>query len=288
MREDRTIWKKVSFILLLVFFSSSSVCAAETYPVELLDPLKFRTEVVDGVQRHLDLTPLSKLPLPVTVLRPLEFNDLTVTGVLTSVNTDVLAQKSVKTGDPDGKGVRMCDYSVEPKQCATARSCPEFTALTKKRMETLSRYDCAMKGFFVRACDGVEILEKARPSLHSQFQKLPEKNADIKDYPETLLSFFDYGGRVRPMCEGTKTFGDCAKNEGYAVKFEEGKIKLYSTPLNETIPDYTYTPAIKADINNDGWEDLVLFWFNNVFGGQYGYLCIEKPADSQVKVIPCH
>ncbi|MGE4350794.1 MAG: hypothetical protein AB7E52_01235 [Bdellovibrionales bacterium] len=53
--------------------------------------------------------------LPITVLRPLEFEDLTIEGVQTSVDIEALSNKAVKTGDPEGKGVSMCDYSVEPK-----------------------------------------------------------------------------------------------------------------------------------------------------------------------------
>ncbi|MGE4350795.1 MAG: hypothetical protein AB7E52_01240 [Bdellovibrionales bacterium] len=124
--------------------------------------------------------------------------------------------------------------------------------------------------------------------MHSHFQKLPTEIDEIKDYPETLLRFFDFGGRVRPMCEGTKTFLDCAQQEEYTVKFEKGEIALYPIVGEQPFPDYTYAPAIKADINNDGWEDLVLFWFDNTFGGQYGYFCIEKPADAQVRSIPCY
>jgi hypothetical protein len=176
----------------------------------------------------------------------------------------------VKTGDPHNPGLTLT--APEDEGTIIVRTCKEYFEAMSKGYYARTTYDMKMQGFFIKTCGVVNFLKVAQPYLYSH---ITEASVSIKNTELLKLTLLpSFSPDFRETVSNTKDI---------TIKdwIDKGLIKLFDTPENILSIEYDgmgayVTELMRADLNNDGTEDLLLFVYNYAVKGTlgYGYLSV--------------
>ena len=222
----------------------------------------------------------NKSQYPVTLLTPLEFQDKKIEGVASAQDADKFLDFKVFAGI-DKKGVEHTNPKDE-KQKTTATTCREYLKLKKDGWLAYTTVELSKESFFKDTCNALDLISRAAPSKSSNFSNLPAQETDLQNYPREMLDLISADG---PTCEGAKSFKECADVRKGKTTFENNKIKF-----TDGYFEAYFAPALKADLNKDGFEDLVYSYAYYITSGTfrfYGHVCLESAANKKITLIDC-
>jgi hypothetical protein len=221
------------------------------------------------------------------LLTPLKFAGKSLSGPVTPGDLQGLDRLPVDTGGQTPDGLPMTDMAGQG-QPANAKSCVEYKDLRARGYAVQTTADRVMESFYINTCGTLEILAHATPAPKSLFANDRLTVIDLTKLPALMLQnvSMEDPGPDSP-CANAANLKACATERG-------GKIEEDGTGYKYTDGDYTayFTPALKADIDGDGWEDLVVNYQYSPNDGSfraYDQVCVSrKERESVAKVIPCN
>jgi hypothetical protein len=256
--------------------------------------MTLKTTMKDGLARTLGFSlaftfcfaALAAEPRPVTLLEPLKFEGKVLQGAIDPAAAQGLDALPVATGGQTPQGLALVDTAALAHS-ANAVSCRDYKELTGRGFYADGNFNQTMESFFVSACGTLGILAHARPAQNGAFGDAIAP-ADLAALPAALLQdvSLEDPGPDSP-CAHAASFAACAEERGGAVTADGKGIKF-------TGDGYTafFLPALKADIDGDGWEDLVINYSYYPEGGSfraYAQACVTRKAGEAVaRVIPCN
>lgn len=223
---------------------------------------------------------------PLRLLSPLEFKTEKIEGIITPHEISRLYLLDVDMGGNQGDGVELANPDNQTEKVAVS-NCKEFGELKKDGWLASTTYDISMESFFKKTCGALDIVAHATPAKETFFGETIVIEKDIKNYPKEFLELISVAGpQEGSRCQNAKTLDQC-------IQERNGKIEVAAGNIVFEDEDYSasYTPMLSADINHDGFEDILFSYGYHVKDGtfrNYGYVCLERTGEAErIKVFPC-
>ncbi len=223
--------------------------------------------------------------IPITIIDPIEFKNTKIQGAIPNSKIEHLYDLEIYMGGNSADGVKLTN-SKNKSETKIVKTCREYIKYRNDDWWPYTTYESTMASFFTKTCGIIEIIGSSAPSKFSKFKDFPPK--DIKDlslYPATMLDVVTIKGGT--LCEGAKTLPECANQRKGKLEIKDGKLFFKDSNDYEAI----FTPSLKADLNNDGYEDMILDYSYYITGGtfrEYGQICVEwQKSQTMVSVIEC-
>jgi hypothetical protein len=204
------------------------------------------------------------------LIHQLEFADQTIVDPLGKNNITELLERVVMIGDPNADGLELVN---EEGITTTIRNCREFNDARAKGYYPLTTYAMKMASFFNRTCGILNALAQASIADKSYLENPHVGIVDINLLPVSLLTPLspdDQGKIVKASASGKSL-------QGWV---EVGKVKIkavsqYSIHLLYGGMGQVLWELMRADLNNDGIEDILLYSYSYAVGGTFGYGDVE-------------
>lgn len=223
---------------------------------------------------------------PLRLLSPLESKTEKIDGIITPDEISRLYLLDVDMGGNQGGGVELTNPDNQTEK-VTVSNCKEFGELKKDGWIASTTYDISMESFFEKTCGVLDIIAHAAPAKETFFGEDVLNEKGIKNYPKGFLELISVAGPEEDSrCQNAKTLDQC-------IQERNGKIEITAGNIVFEDEDYSarFTPMLSADINHDGFEDILFSYGYHVKDGtfrNYGYVCLERTGEAErVKVFPC-
>lgn len=222
---------------------------------------------------------------PMTLLAPLDFTEKTLHGPISPSVAATLYGLPVSTKEHEDRSVILTNPKKETEK-STVTTCREYQKLKNDGWIEASTVDMMDGSFFNDTCGILSIAVNSAPSKQSNFKKIPDNAKDLENLPGEMLDVMYFGESGGHICDDLKSLKACADERHAKVKFKNGKIE-YSDSRYEA----AFTPAFKADLNKDGYEDMVYIYGYSLTEGTmhgYGHICLENTKSKKpASVIDC-
>ena len=172
----------------------------------------------------------------------------------------------VKTGSTENEGL-VLTHPYDSTIQFTVRSCHEYFEYTDKGYYPYSNYSIKMSAFFKRTCGLIQALKYATiPSL----SYISEQNVSIKNYELLPLSLLE------SFAPDTSELIKSLPNATIKDWIEEGQIKIVKEfengfQLEISGEGFMMIELLRADLNNDNIEDMLVFCYNYATEGTFGF-----------------
>lgn len=172
----------------------------------------------------------------------------------------------VKTGSSENEGLILChpDNSTIKQ---TVRNCKEYFEFTDKGYYPYTTYSIKMSAFFERTCGLIQALKSASiPTL----SYISESNVSITNFELMPLSIIDsFNPDTSELIESLpgKTFKDWI-DEGRMTIIEKFE---YGFHIEFEGEGYMMIEMIRADLNDDNIEDVLVFCYDYATEGTLGF-----------------
>jgi hypothetical protein len=171
----------------------------------------------------------------------------------------------VKTGSPENEGVRLITTG-ETKQ-VIIRTCEDYYNYRNKGFFASDNFNIKMSAFFEQTCGLIKSLKTATVASQSYISELGVSINTLDLMPISLLPNFNPDFQAQIDAHPDSTIQDW---------INDGTITLYTAIENGFKIEFHYQGVImrelfRADLNNDGNEDILVFYYNYAIGGTLGY-----------------
>jgi hypothetical protein len=224
-----------------------------------------------------------KAEIAVSILKPIRLVDTEIQGSIKRQEIEGIFDLDVYMGGNHTKGVELTNPKNETEKKIVS-TCREYDSLKKAGWLAYTAVNQSMESFFKNTCGILNMAALSVSSNSSRFGKPPYHMDRLDLYPAMILDEITFGDGS--LCKGAKTLLKCAKQRN-------GKIELKDNRLNFTDEgdEAFFTPALKGDLNKDGYEDMVFTYAYYVIGGTYriyDMICLEWPeGQNMISVFDC-
>ena len=202
------------------------------------------------------------------VLSAFPFVDSELKGFLSSTDIDSLYDRPILPRRYGLDKLNMGRKTSDEEEKIEVRTCREWAEAVRDGYYTLTTYDIKEETYFKRVYALVIALAKAKVP---KFSFISEQRVSIANFdllPVTLLQALS-GDDVEEL--------QCFESEGIHISdlIEQGRVKVVSSsPLSLTL-HYNYmglylNEILRADLNDDGVEDLLLGSYSWALEGTFG------------------
>ena len=213
-------------------------------------------EALDLIKKH-----ASSDRAKIEILKELEFNDYDDVKLISKDDVDDLRKKVVKVGnnEVDHKLVMTSPYDSEDKKVIS--TCEEYDKALSEGYYSFTTYDMKMEAWFRHQCGLLQALKKSSIPTRSYMSDPNVSILDISRLPYSLFPSF--------------TEDDDNSNESYQDKVDSSdlvikRISSNSIHLENNIMGQVLIEIFRADLNNDGIEDVFLYEYSYAIGGSFG------------------
>lgn len=189
--------------------------------------------------------------------------------------------RRVSLGENAAEGLELTAPNEDIKKTVT--TCRAYKGALAEGWFALTTFDMTMESFFIRQCGWLDIRQNARPSEASFFGEDFPQPADIITLPKDMIDVFAIGDPFE--CTGLTLEGCLQKYQATFELNEDGQILYDDAGITGR-----FTPALRGDINNDGFEDMVLNYAAHAKGGSlryYDYFCLTRTDALVTSPITC-
>jgi hypothetical protein len=202
------------------------------------------------------------------VLTTLPFVDSELKGFLSSTDIDLLYDRPILPRLNGLDELTMIRETAAGKDVITVRSCREWAEAVRRGYFTCSTYDIKEETLFKRVYALVVALALAKVPKHRFISDSRVSVANFDLLPVNLLPALSTDG-----VEELQRF----KSEGVGIPdlIEQGRVKIVSSSPLSLVLHYDYmglliNEILRADLNGDGVEDLLIGCYQWAIGGTYG------------------
>ncbi len=178
---------------------------------------------------------------------------------ITDENVEPLLDKNVSLDYNDNytSGLDLTDPDTKEK--TNVSSCNEFYSKKQKGFYPATTFDITMQSFFINTCHPLLFFKNAKPSLNTNFTP-PYFNADsLNILPSNMGNIYQISRH--PPCDDFTNLAECFEKTVDEYSFDKVEIKEREIGINTDVESAGYEILAKGDINNDGWEDLLVFYY---------------------------
>lgn len=206
------------------------------------------------------------------VLTPLPFVDSELKGFLSSTDVDSLYDRPILPRLHGLDKLTMARATTSDEEKIEVRTCREWVEAVRDGYYALSTYDIKEETFFKRVYALVVALAQAKVPKDRFISDLKVSIANFDLLPVTLLPALS-GDSIEEL--------RCFKSEGVGISdlISQGRVKVVSSsPLSLTL-HYDYmglylNEILRADLNDDGVEDLLIGSYEWALEGTFGAGCM--------------
>lgn len=199
-----------------------------------------------------------------TLIKDLSFCERSVSGAVGREDLDSFENLSVRHGNPHEEGVVLvgCEGPLR------VHTCSEFFAAKKQGFYALTTYDMKMESFFNEICGVLNALSRAKVPNASYISNPRVGVVDLDLLPVSILSSLspDAEEELVAASSAGKTVQDWV-DEG---KAEIKRVSQHLVQLEHSMHQ-TIWELLRADFNDDGIEDILVFSYLSAIGGTFGY-----------------
>jgi len=172
----------------------------------------------------------------------------------------------VKTGSSENEGL-VLTHPDDSTIKITARNCQEYFEYTDKGYYPYTNYSIKMSAFFNRTCGLIQALKYATiPSL----SYISEQNVSIKNYELLPLSLLE------SFSPDTSELIESLTNATFKDWIDDGQITIIKEfgngfQLEISGEGFMMIELLRADLNNDNIEDVLVFCYDYATEGTFGF-----------------
>jgi hypothetical protein len=171
----------------------------------------------------------------------------------------------VKLGTDLPEGLRLVKDGVE----RYVRTTREYRTAKSEGFYAYNNFEHKMAGFFELPCAVLSSVEKAQPASQSFIREPRVGVTDLRYVPSSLLPYLNSQPEL-----------DCATLEDVRAK---GSLTIRSTTSYSIEFEYSgmirfLVEIMRADLDGDGIEDILVWSYERVIGGTHSYVCTMNLA----------
>jgi len=190
--------------------------------------------------------------IPITIINPIKFKNTEVQGNISKSEIENLFDFEVEANlGKNRTDVLELTNSKNESEKKKIKTCREYMKYRPNYWWPYTTVQYSIEKFFKDTCSSLEFIKFATPSKYSQFEE-PYLD-DLSTYPAEMLDGITVARGT--LCEGAKTLSECAKLRNGKLKITDGKL-FFEDDSYGTV----FTPSLKGDLNNDGYEDLMFHY----------------------------
>ncbi len=202
----------------------------------------------------------------ISLSEPLEFEDLVISGMLQPSQTTQLMDERVRHGNPHDPGLLLENHAGDK---IVALNCRDFFDAKSKGYYSATTYGMKMESFFNRTCGVIKALCKAT-SPKVSFISAPRVGVhDLALLPVSFLPAMS-GDEVEKLGldahKGTSVKAYVVSGHAKVADVSQHSITLEYAGMEGTLYE-----CFRADIDGDGIEDILVFYYTRAIGGTFGY-----------------
>ena len=202
------------------------------------------------------------------LLNELHFNERIISGYINHSYFDDLVELSVDFGASIEEGLELVNNT---KETVCIKTCQEFFEAKKLGFYALTTYAMKVESKFNQTCGIVESFSKARVPQESYISNSRIGLVDLNFLPISILASLssspeDNEEKIIAIASG-KSVQDWV-DEGL-VKIK--KVTQHSIHIEHNQMGQILSELLRADFNNDGVEDVLIFSYAYAIKGSFGY-----------------
>ncbi len=217
----------------------------------------------------------------VSLSASLEFEDLIISGMVQPSQAAQLMDERVRA-NPHDPGVLLQNHSGDK---IVVLNCRDFFDAKSKGYYSATTYDMKMESFFNRTCGVLKALCKAT-SPKTSFISSPRVGVhDIALLPVSFLPAMCGDAIEELRLDASK--GTTVKDYVASGFAKVADVSQHSISLEYAHMEATLYESFRADIDGDGIEDILVFYYNRAIGGTFGYgdvLIISRLGETELFV----
>ncbi len=216
------------------------------------------------------------------ILQKLEFLGRTIIDYVEKDNIEKILDLPLKLGSPDITHLDLIDSSGNK---VYVRTCREWNKALNNGYYPLTNFDIKMSAFFVRTCGLINALAMAKVADNSYFG-----NVGVVDLELLPVSIFPYLSSDDKLgVEAALVKGECEQDWVNLKKISIKSVTKYSVRLEENNGmGIILWELMRADFNNDGFEELLVYGYNYATQGTLGFgeiIMLGRKSDSSKFVV---
>jgi hypothetical protein len=200
------------------------------------------------------------------LIRPLEFAGQTIIDRVGKNDAAELLDRVVKIGDPHADGLELINGKGN---IVIVRTCREFNDAKANGFYATTTYGLKMQSFLNQTCGIINALVHASVADKSYLENPHVGVIDINLMPLSVLN---------PLSrdDHDNLSEEAAIGKSLREWVEEGKVEIkgvsqYSIHLRYGCMGQIIWELIRADLNDDGIEDILVYSYSYAIGGSFGY-----------------
>ena len=206
-----------------------------------------------------------------------------INGDIKPLEIGVSMQKEVSLGynDIHTQGLELTNFDTDEK--ITIYTCQDYLSQVAVGFSSRTTFDRTMESFFIKTCHPLLFLKNANSSHSTNFKEPYFRMDNLNKFPAKMGNIYQINRH--PPCKDFLTLQECM--EGTVEEYSNDKIAIkgYSINITTDVESAGFDILAKGDINHDGWEDLMIFYYHALHQGtyrKYGTFCIEWPENNKL------
>jgi hypothetical protein len=233
-------------------------------------------------------------PAPFELHSPLEFVGTNVMGPIDPDQIPALMKFKVKTGSDDPENYNFLaadpehffDYATPNTNRIRVETCEQYLSARARGAGAMTGFDMLVEESFCQVCDTLRFLQAASPAKQSLLPK--DILADLNLLPVSLLPFNDSDQErdlIRDAERGLslRDYANLRKvrivrRGPYELELECNGVRVY------------WQEMARADFNDDGFEDVLLFEYCSYIGGSghwTSHQLLTRTKDHAGRMLEC-
>ncbi len=200
------------------------------------------------------------------LLQELELTEGALIDSIAKDEVDKLLALPVKLGTPDMDGLELVDGEGNK---ATVRNCREWHEAKEKGYFALTTFTMKMESYFNHAYGIINAVSKATVADKSYISDSRIGVVDINLMPVSILPTISEEGQT--LIKQAASSGTTVQDWVEAGKVHIKSVSQYAIQLEYNGMGQHLWELMRADFNQDGVEDILLYRYNYAKSGTFGY-----------------
>lgn len=200
------------------------------------------------------------------ILQELEFTEGALIDSIAKDEVDKLLALPVKLGTPDMDGLELVDREGNT---ATVRNCREWHEAKEKGYFALTTFTMKMESYFNRICGLITAVAKATVADKSYITDSRVGVVNLNLIPVSVLPVMsdEHWDEIEKVASSGITVQDWVE----AGKVHIKSVSQYAIQLEYNGMGQHLWELMRADFNQDGVEDILLYRYSYAKSGTFGY-----------------